>query len=76
MEEKSVIQIAANETDLNTIFGLYLLEKNDDNITQDDFLEFLQSPSIERDIFLNNHTIFDFIEREDGCILKIKLKND
>lgn len=74
MEGRNANQIAATETDINTLYGLYLLWSKNEDIDQSEFMDFIQSPSIDREAFLDEYCNYEFIEMGNTLILKFALK--
>lgn len=74
MENKQATQIAAKEVDINMLYGLYLLQMQKEDISQDDFFVFVQTPSSERDTFLNTYCNYEFKEVGETTVIKLKVK--
>lgn len=74
MEERKTILVSAPDIDANKLFGIYILIPSNQEKTLDDFTNFLTTESVERDLFLNEHCSYKFLEKEDSIILRYNIK--
>lgn len=74
MEERKATQIGATEAEINTLYGLYPIWTENEDIELNDFMEFIQSPSSDRELFLDQYCNYEIIDVGDTPILKFKLK--
>lgn len=73
MEGKEADRIGATEVDINTLFGLFQIWQDDENISQDDFFVFIQTPSVDRELFLKEYCTYDFKEVGESTVIRFKL---
>ena len=74
MEERKTTLISAPDIDANKLFGIYILIPGNQDKTLDDFTNFLTTESVDRELFLNEHCTYKYIEVEDSVILRYNIK--
>lgn len=73
MDERITI-VTAPDIDASTLFGLYLLIPGNQNLMRDDFVKFLSTGSVDRQLFLGEHCDYQFIDKGSVVLLSYKLK--
>lgn len=72
----STVVSSPNFEDTEVLYGKYLEMPGNEDKSIDMFYEFLAIESIDRQLFLDEYCMYDFITVENSVVLKYSLKHD